>query len=379
MSYPAGDPQSAQDDGDREGELLCLKIKTQLEDLFSDSHLAKNCFLLKHVQKNKQGYVSLKLLTCLKQIKVLTTNWCTTLAAAENSDVLEVNAKCTKVRRREPLPKWLLCSPTTKLLLAWNISVEETAGGPEHLSLSEGILQKFSAHGSIASVWILHPGEELPKELQCYAKRHKKLGRLLCAVVKFDHLEAVREAYIALKAEEQKSNGEGMHVEPLGFQSVHPIAKKEPTEENKQDPPERSQENPHETSGDSAQAEPSSPVKVSDETPDPPHPGESSENPNQRTSEQIIASCSSHFLSGLNQRYIRMSRCSGNCDKGNFQSPWVLRRKLAASALNPKVAGHLNALRWVQRVLRQPFGPDGTKGFHSRGRPLQGSTLPCVE
>lgn len=56
------DAQSAPD----EGELLCLKIKAQLEDLFSDSLLAEDGFLLKHMQKNRQGYVSLKLLTCLK-------------------------------------------------------------------------------------------------------------------------------------------------------------------------------------------------------------------------------------------------------------------------------------------------------------------------
>lgn len=63
------DAQSAQEEEDREGELLCLKIKAQLEDLFSDSHLAEDGFLLKHVQKNRQGYVSLKLLTCLKKVR----------------------------------------------------------------------------------------------------------------------------------------------------------------------------------------------------------------------------------------------------------------------------------------------------------------------
>ncbi len=67
--YSCRDAQSAQDAEDREGELLCLKIKDQLEDLFSDSHLAQDGFLLKHVQKNKLGYVSLKLLTCMKKVK----------------------------------------------------------------------------------------------------------------------------------------------------------------------------------------------------------------------------------------------------------------------------------------------------------------------
>lgn len=84
----------------------------------------------------------------MPQIKILTTDWYMTLAGAEYSDILEVNVECTKVRRIEPLPKWLLCSPTSRLLLVWNISAEITeedgaAQGLEHPSLSERIIQNF--------------------------------------------------------------------------------------------------------------------------------------------------------------------------------------------------------------------------------------------
>ncbi|XP_070701076.1 la-related protein 6-like [Pempheris klunzingeri] len=370
MNNPIGnDALSAQDEEDREGELLCLKIRDQLEDLFSDSHLAEDGFLLKHVQKNKEGYVSLKLLTCLKKIKVLTTNWYMTLAGAVYSEVLEVNDECTKVRRIEPLPEWLLCSPTSKLLLAWNISVEKTgkdgaARGLEQPSLSERILQKFSAHGTITSVSILHPGKELPKELQCYAKRHKQLGQYLCAVVKFDNLDAVRKAYGVLKAEEEKSDSEGMHVVPLGFQSMHHVHTDESSEINNRDQPGKSQEDPLETSKDSVQEEP---VNVSDETPDTHQPQESM----QQTPEQISADCHAQSFSGFKQRHSRMSWCSGDCDKDSSQGPWVLRRKFAACALKPKVAGNLNVSFLMQRVLRQPSGPDETKGFQNRGNLLQ--------
>ncbi|XP_054452842.1 la-related protein 6b [Anoplopoma fimbria] len=378
MANPIGDgAQSAQDEEDREGELLCLKIKAQLEDLLSVSHLAEDGFLLKHVQKNRHGYVSLKLLTCLKKIKVLTTNWYMTLAAADYSELLEVNDECTKVRRIEPLPQWLLRSPTSKLLLAWNISVKKTTGedvapgGPEQPHLSESILQKFSPHGSITSLWILYPGKELPKELQCYAKRHKELGQHLCAVVKFDHLDEIRKAYNALKAEEKKSNGEGMRVVPLGFQSMHHDTKDEPSEDNEDQPEDTpSQGNTLETSEDSVQEEPSAPVKVSDTC----QPQKSLDKSMRGTFE--LTSTIQSF-SGLSQRYSKRSWCSGDCDKENSQSPWVLSRKFAASALNPKVARPGNAPYLTQRVLRQPYGPDGTKGFHSRGKPPhKAHTLP---
>ncbi|XP_042285282.1 la-related protein 6-like [Thunnus maccoyii] len=364
------DTQSIQDEEDGDGELLCVKIKTQLEDLFTDSHLAEDGFLLKHLQKNKQGYVSLKLLTCLKKIKVLTTNWHMTLAGAECSELLEVNDERTKVRRIEPLPKWLLCSPTSKFLLARNISEEQTQI-PEHPSLSERILQKFTAHGSVTSVWILPPGTDLPKQLQCYAKRHKELGQHLCAVVKFDRLEAVRKAFNILKAEEEKSNGEGMCVETLGFQSMHHITKDEPTEEKNEDHPEEmpSQENCHfETSEELVQEKLSLPVKVSYETPDTSQPQKALNYSMQRPFDQITTGCNGQSFCGLNQRYSRMSWCSGDCDKESSQSPWVLRRKFAAGALKAKATGHLSVPCLLQRVLRQPFGPDDTKGFQGGRR-----------
>lgn len=246
------------------------------------------------------------------------------------------------------------------------------AGAARGLSLSQSILQKFSPHGSVASVWILHPGKELPKELQCYAKRHKEIGEHLCAVVKFDSLEAVRRAYNALKAEEKKPE-EGMCVVPLGFQSLHHMSKDESSEERIEDQPEDtpSQENPFETSEDSVQEELSSPVTVSDEIPDISQAQNTLNNPIQRTLEQISASYSRQRFPALNQRYSRLSWSSGDCKKESTQSPWVLRRKFAARALNHKAAGHLSAAHVVQRVLRQPLGPDGTRGFHGRRKLLQ--------
>ncbi|XP_062284219.1 la-related protein 6b [Scomber scombrus] len=374
------DTQSTQDEEGCDSELLCLKIKTQLEDLFTDSHLAEDGFLLKHLQKNKQGYVSLKLLTCLKKIKVLTTNWHTTLAGAECSELLEVNDERTKVKRIEPLPKWLLCSPTSKFLLAHNLSEERTQS-LEHPSLSERILQKFTAHGNATSLWILNPGKELPKELQCYGKRHKELGQQLCAVVKFDRLEAVRKAFSVLKAEEEKSNGEGMCVETLGFQSMHHITKDEPTEEKSKDQPEEmpSQENCHfKTSEDSVQDKLYLSVKVSDETLDISLPQKPLDPSMQRPFDQITTDCNGQSFCGLNHRYSRMSWCSGDCEKESSQSPWVLRRKFAAGSLNTKATGHLNVPCLLQRVLRQPFGPDDAKAFQGgrgRGKLLQQEEL----
>ena len=282
------------------------------------------------------------------------------------------------MRRTEPLPKWLLCSPTSRLLLAWNVSKEQTgedgeAVGLEQRSLSERIVRRFSARGGVISVWILHPGKELPKELRCYAKHHKEIGQHLCAVVKFDSLDAVREAHNVLKAEEEKTDGKGMCVVPLGFQSMHRLGKDESSEEKNKDRPEGilSQENPLETSDDWIQEEPSVPFTVSDRTPDTCRPQNTLNSSIQRTSEQIYTSCDGRPCSRLKERYSNMSWGSGDCDKESSRSPWVMRRKCAASALNPKAPGRPKALHLMQRVQRQPFGPDGTTGFQGRGRLLR--------
>lgn len=47
---------------------LQQKIAAQLESYLSNESLAEDTFLLKHVQRNKMGYVSLKLLTSFKKV-----------------------------------------------------------------------------------------------------------------------------------------------------------------------------------------------------------------------------------------------------------------------------------------------------------------------
>ncbi|KAM4556469.1 la-related protein 6-like [Fundulus diaphanus] len=348
--------QSNQDAEDREAELLCLKLKEHLEEMFSDGHLAEDGFLLKHMQKNKQGYVSVKLLTCLKKIKALTANWYMTLAAAECSDLLELNDECTKVRRKEPLPQWLMCSPTSRLLLIWDASEERSGGdaadsGQPSLLLS--ILQRFGIPGDVASVWILHPGEELPKELQCYAKRHRELGQLLCAVIKFNSLESVRRAFSSLA--EEKIDGRGLCVVPLGWQSVQHINKPEPSGKNKEDGT-CSMGDPLESSQILVRQEPPSPLMVSEETAEAHHPQACQDN----------SSSSKNSLRGLTKRYNWTDWSSGDRNTQISQCPWVLKRKCAASAAKPVTAENLKTTGLILKVLRQPFGPGDTKGFQAR-------------
>ena len=77
---------------------LCESIVQQVEFYFSDANITKDKFLLKHVKRNKEGFVSLKLISSFKRVKHLTKDWRQVAVAIERkSNKLEVNDLKTKV------------------------------------------------------------------------------------------------------------------------------------------------------------------------------------------------------------------------------------------------------------------------------------------
>ncbi|XP_027025921.1 la-related protein 6b [Tachysurus fulvidraco] len=413
-------------------ELTC-KIAAQLENYLSDENLEADAFLLKHVQRNKMGYVSLKLLTSFKKIRELTRDWRTTLAAAQTSQHLEVNEMGNKVRRRTPIPDHLLCLPTTKLLLVWNFLAgdgstkfeESGSSRSDQQGIMETAMYMFGSHGAITSLRILRPGKEIPAELKRYAKKHAELGRKLCAVIEYEYLDGVRKAYDILKAQEQAQGGNGIHVVLLGSQgtrkqgSIQGRAELESEENIDNDFTTRRNRKSKKdfycledsvlySSSESdftpasprpnrrvsrPQAQYGSPLgipRISTSHSDPyrnplsspvgspllPHklfPGGHAASP------LATSPLSSTPTSTCYSSYHR-SNCSGDflqdCT-GYGGSPWVQRRKNAAQAFYPEkgcplppepIKGTISLL-----VVRQPLGPDGTKGFHNcigRGKVL---------
>ncbi|XP_042743481.1 la-related protein 6-like [Lagopus leucura] len=182
-SYSIPDPQ------------LIRRIVSQVEFYLSDENLAKDAFLLKHVQKNKLGFVSIKLLTSFKKVKYLTRDWRLTLYALRFSELLEVNQEGTKVRRRIPIPDSILNVPPTKLLLAWDpLPPEPGTPPPLQRNFIETITQMFSPFGAIASIRILRPGRKLPSDMRKYAARFPELLSHCCALVEYESLESARRA-----------------------------------------------------------------------------------------------------------------------------------------------------------------------------------------
>ncbi|XP_010218436.1 PREDICTED: la-related protein 6-like [Tinamus guttatus] len=195
-SYSIPDPQ------------LVRRIVSQVEFYLSDENLAKDAFLLKHVQKNKMGFVSIKLLTSFKKVKYLTRDWRLTLYALQFSELLEVNEEGTKVRRRIPIPESLLSSPPSKLLLAWDLLPhEQSVLPPLQKNFIETITRMFSPFGAIASIRILRPGRKPPSDVRKYTARYPELLTKCCALVEYESLESARKAFEDLNHQMQGSLG----------------------------------------------------------------------------------------------------------------------------------------------------------------------------
>jgi len=93
---------------------LASKIVSQVEMYFSDENLSKDAFLLKHVNRNREGYVNVKLVASLRRVKSICKDWKLVAASIKHfSQHLIVNDDSTKVRRTTPFNQEKVTSSQT--------------------------------------------------------------------------------------------------------------------------------------------------------------------------------------------------------------------------------------------------------------------------
>jgi len=380
-------------------EELSEKIVSQVEFYLSDDNLAKDAFLLKHVRRNKEGYVNLKLITSFKKVKTLTKDYRVVAKALEKSKELSLNSEKTKVRRNAALPSELLERNPGRTVVVT---------GLENASM-ESVSEIFSKCGEIELIRIVRPGKVIPVDLKSYFTKHPELETETCAVVAFETMAA------AARACSEISKEGGMKVVELGKQG----AKKEKS---------KSKLKSKDKGSDVA--------RDSDEEHDESTKKRRNRKKNKRLQELIGKnsddSFSSSCSSDTDNSYSSFSTCRRRYNnEGNHtpdrsgspvggspsprptgvgswrspqSSPELSRKKLANSAVKEGSNSAPNS-PWSQRrkfgspnsghsphtsplvdstsprhkmiqlegVERLPRGPDGTKGFHQgfgRGRPL---------
>ena len=180
---------------------LVKEMVELLDKYFSDDNLMRDKFLLKHVRRNKAGYVSVKLLTSFKKLKYLSkTDWRVTAYAISKSENLELNEAGTKVRRKLPIPDINMPTTSIKMLLIKlpdSLANQLQDNGTKEYGI-ENISPKLSGFGRLNSAKIVRPGEGLPNELRNHTTKHLELGTRHCAVVEFEKTEDCQIAYRVL-------------------------------------------------------------------------------------------------------------------------------------------------------------------------------------
>lgn len=198
---------------------LCEAVVQQVEFYFSDANITKDKFLLKHVKRNKEGFVSLKLISSFKRVKHLTKDWRQVAVAIEKkSKKLEVNDLKTKVRRLEILPEYDETTPS-RTVVALNLPLERPT--------IEAVAELFGVCGDIVLVRILRPGNPIPADVKPFANKHPEMTAKVCALVEFERTEF---AHKAVKDLSQDEDPEAMKVMEL---TAPPPKKTKPSESKK--------------------------------------------------------------------------------------------------------------------------------------------------
>ncbi|XP_038557430.1 la-related protein 6-like [Micropterus salmoides] len=396
---------------------LIEKLVAQIEYYLSDENLEHDAFLLKHVRRNKLGFVSVKLLTSFKKVKHLTRDWRTTAYALRHSKILELNDEGRKVRRKSAVPVFASESLPSRMLLLSDLqkwpelaALTKDNGGSEGGAIQQEQLMKlllkaFGTYGAIASVRVLKPGKDLPADLKRLSGRYTQLGTEECAIVEFEEVEAAVKANEAVGSEDAGASSLGLKVVLIGTKPPKKkVTKERPREEGgmRKSRSLNSRVRELQYHGDDSACSSSE----TESTPTSPRLTRKSQSCNKLSPTTASISFQNNHLSpGMSPRNSpwsspRASPCSQRksphsnksplVSEGRLSpepgrrwadyssdssltpsgSPWVQRRKQVASQESSPVGSPMlgrkiqNADGLPPGVMRLPRGPDGTRGFH---------------
>jgi len=206
---------------DPPSEDLQQKIISLVEYYFSDENILKDAFLLKHVRRNRMGFVSIKLITSFKKMKTLTKDYRIVACSLKGSEKLELNEENSKVRRKDPLPDYDETVPS-RTVVALNIPLENPT--------MENMAEIFSKCGCVNNFRIMRPGCSIPSDLHKFACKNPELGSSMCAVVAFENYEQAQMACESLTNNEDWRKG--MRVVPLMVSKKREEKDKKKTKKN---------------------------------------------------------------------------------------------------------------------------------------------------
>lgn len=170
---------------------VCRRVLELVEYYLSEHNLVKDMFMLKHVTKHREGYVSLKLLATYKKVKHLTRDWRVVAHALKDSQALELNPEGTKVRRRHALPQEMdEDTRPFRTLLAVDVSRE--------LANMNALAEFFGKFGEMVSLQMHKPGGRALDEVRQAERDNPDISGKVCALVEFEKVHHARQALRAV-------------------------------------------------------------------------------------------------------------------------------------------------------------------------------------
>ncbi len=166
-------------------ESLLERVQEQVQWYFSDDNLRKDAFLMKHIARNKSGFVSLKLVASLRKIKALTKDYGVVAESIRLSKCLELNEDCTKVRRLQPVPSVDYTGiPKSIIITDYPVDNPDIAA----------IQQEYSRYGEVVRVLVLQPGKAVPLQIKSCKSRFPCIGKDMCILVEYETIEIAKKA-----------------------------------------------------------------------------------------------------------------------------------------------------------------------------------------
>ena len=161
------------------------RIVKQVEWYFSDENLVRDSFLMKHINRNKKGFVSLKLVASLRKVKAITKEWKVVQTEIKHSQLLELNEDGTKIRRVSPVPQIDYSNlPRTVIVTKY----------PHPAPEEEAIKEEFGRFGTVTRVMVLHPSKSIPLNVKSCRSKHPEIGKELCILVEYSTVAAANTA-----------------------------------------------------------------------------------------------------------------------------------------------------------------------------------------
>lgn len=340
---------------------LADKIVAQVEFYFSDANITKDAFLLKHVKRNKEGYVSLKLISSFKRVKHLTKDWRVVAQSLLRSKKLEINEAGTKLRRLEALPPYDQTAPS-RTIVAVHMPIEKPT--------IENVAELFSPCGEIALIRVLRPGNPVPADVRQFINKNPSLNGVVCALVEFVDSESARNAI-----QMQNSLGEPLKVYEL---NGVPNPDKKKKNQNKKNVINKLISESDNTSSSEAEDfkyrfDQKGRIRRGSSAYYPPRYTEPIEWLQRRLSAtsteagfMLMPRRLSNSSRDSSDSSLYLSRRVSACSTGSEAGFYSRRTSSASDSSGPRSRSNSSAFPVPENVVRLPQGPDGSKGFRSR-------------